>query len=646
MDQQGLLYEDRFLESWAGPIITNPSTAIVELVANGWDAYATQVSITLPDAKANVPFSIVDNGKGMTLAEFQYIWRAMSYDRIAKFGTTTEPPSDVVGFPRPVFGKNGKGRFASFCFATEYTVTSRKDGEEFTVKVSRTPSNPLVLETIEHEIEGLTGHGTEIRGVGTIPQLSFSDEQARQLLGSRFLANPAFEVYVHDTRITFNDIPTESLSVVEVDIPGAGKATIHHIDARKADKSTKQHGIAWWVLNRAVGDCAWRSTDYSRILDGRSSEAKRYTFIVQADFLKAADAVKEDWSWFKDENPVWAKVRPIIQDKIRGIIADTTRDELNAKRQNVLDKIGPSVKTLGPLSKERVNAFVHEVVEKCPNFGEQEILQLSTILTKLEKTKSRFGLLDLLHVQASSDLDALHNILTEWTVGMAKIALDEIQTRLKLISELKAKVQVPGIDEVHELQPLFEKGLWMFGPQFESIEFTANRGMTTVIRDLFGVKGARGTLNRPDFVILPDSSVGFYACSSFDEEYNEAGVAHVIIVDLKTTGLALGSKEKEQVWKYVKELKKKGIITRSTKVDGFILGDQIEQGEGGVRTEDDDQVKIRPLRYDTILVRAERRMLNLHHKVKDAPFLLDQQMQLETFLNPQDVVQDSLLAEQ
>jgi hypothetical protein len=32
MQQEEIFYEDRFLESWAGPIVTNPSTAIVELV--------------------------------------------------------------------------------------------------------------------------------------------------------------------------------------------------------------------------------------------------------------------------------------------------------------------------------------------------------------------------------------------------------------------------------------------------------------------------------------------------------------------------------------------------------------------------------------------------------------------------------------
>ncbi|MBU9313048.1 ATP-binding protein [Burkholderia multivorans] len=110
MQQEDIFYEDRFLESWAGPIITNPSTAIVELVANCWDAYATEVKISWPDPKKNKQFSISDNGKGMTKSEFDYIWRAMSYDRIAKTGPTSEPPPGVEGLPRFVFGKNGKVR--------------------------------------------------------------------------------------------------------------------------------------------------------------------------------------------------------------------------------------------------------------------------------------------------------------------------------------------------------------------------------------------------------------------------------------------------------------------------------------------------------------------------------------------------------
>ena len=539
MDQDNLFYESSFLEKWAGPIITSPATAIVELVANCWDAYATEVNINWPDKTKQRQFSISDNGLGMTRDEFQYIWRTMSYDRVTKYGPTTNPPSDVEGLPRPVFGKNGKGRFASFCFSSEYLITSKKDGQQFTFRVHRTANKPLVLEEIEFIEKGIVGHGTTIQGSGDIPRILLTEEQARALLGSRFLADPAFHVYLNQSPITFNDIEDSCLETTEVDIPGIGKVKILHIDTLKADKTTKQHGVAWWVLNRAVGECKWHGNDLIRILDGRTSEAKRYTFIVQADFLNEVDAVKEDWSWFKDENQTWKTVRPIVQDKIKEIIFQNSQAERESKRQSVIEKVGGAVSTLPPMSKDRVETFVNEVVDTCPNFGEHEIVQLTTILAKLEKSKSRYGLLEILHNQDGRDLDALHDILTQWTIGMAKIVLDEIQNRLKLIDELRIKIQVAGIDEVHELQPLFEKSLWMFGPQFESIEFTSNRGMTTVIRELFGDKNGKGSLNRPDFVILADSSVGFYARSSYDEDYNIDGVEHVVIVDLKTTKLWL-----------------------------------------------------------------------------------------------------------
>lgn len=52
-----------------------------------------------------------------------------------------------------------------------------------------------------------------------------------------------------------------------------------------------------------------------------------------------------------------------------------------------------------------------------------------------------------------------------------------------------------------------------------------------------------------------------------------------MIIDLKTTDLALREKEKNQVWKYVKELRERGHLRLTTKVAGFVLGDKIEGGE-------------------------------------------------------------------
>jgi len=640
VDENSLLYDERFLETYAGSIINDPPTAIIELVANAWDAYSTDVTIVWPNLKDNQVFEIEDNGRGMTRDEFQHIWRTFAYNRIAHGGQKVEPPSDVEGPPRQVFGRNGKGRFASFCFSSEYLITSKKNGQEFVCRVHRTDSSPLILDEVSFTPAGVRGHGTKIVGRGVPRHIRMTEEKAREIIGSRFLANPAFKVSINGRPITFSDIP-DLISKSEVEVEGLGTVEILQIDTKKSDKTTRQHGIAWWVQGRAVGSCKWSGSDYERVLDGRTSEAKRFTFIVKSDFLNDQDAILEDWSGFKDDNVAWQATRAIVQDRIRQIIHAIGRVEREQTKSAVFEKHGNSINRLSPVSKQRVSTFIDEVVENCPSFGEAEISQLTGILTKLERSQTRYGLLELLHSCEPSDYDKLHEILSQWTIGMAKAVLDEIQTRLKLINELRIKTKNVGIDEVHELQPLFERGLWMFGPQFESIEYTSNVGMTKVIQKLFKNAAGKGSRSRPDFVVLPDGSVAFYGRPSYDEDFEQDGIDHVVIVDLKTTGLPLGSAEKDQVWRYVKELRARGVLKGHAQVSGFVLGDIIAPGEAEPTTQG-ERVKIVPMLYGTILARAEKRLLSLHERVKDAPFLLEQHEELKRFLEPVPVRQTEM----
>ena len=77
---QGTFFDSRFLPLYAGPIMSDPTTALVELVANSWDAYATRVEITWPDRETGDVFQIQDNGIGMTPKEFEQRWRTIYYD--------------------------------------------------------------------------------------------------------------------------------------------------------------------------------------------------------------------------------------------------------------------------------------------------------------------------------------------------------------------------------------------------------------------------------------------------------------------------------------------------------------------------------------------------------------------------------------
>ncbi|MDH0862929.1 hypothetical protein [Mitsuaria sp. GD03876] len=215
---------------------------------------------------------------------------------------------------------------------------------------------------------------------------------------------------------------------------------------------------------------------------------------------------------------------------------------------------------------------------------------------------------------------AIRDILRRWTAGKAIRILDEVECRLRLMTELRDKLRVVGVKEVQELQPLFERGLWMLGPQFESVQFTANAGMTSVIQDLLDCPEGKGSRNRPDLVVLPDSSLGLYSCSSFDDTYEADGVDQLVVIELKTTGRVIDGRDREQVWNYIKELEQAGHLKPGTRVDGYIFGSRIAKGENRF-TVYSPTIRIRPMLYATLLIRAEKRLLNLYHDIKDAPFL-------------------------
>jgi len=119
---QGTLFDERFLGRYAGAIMSDPTTALVELVANAWDAYATKVEIQWPDRETGTAFRIEGNGLGMTADEFEIRWRTLDYNRLSYQGATVMPPEGVQGGPRPVYGRNGKGRHAAFYFSSPYRV--------------------------------------------------------------------------------------------------------------------------------------------------------------------------------------------------------------------------------------------------------------------------------------------------------------------------------------------------------------------------------------------------------------------------------------------------------------------------------------------------------------------------------------------
>ena len=75
--------------------------------------------------------------------------------------------------------------------------------------------------------------------------------------------------------------------------------------------------------------------------------------------------------------------------------------------------------------------------------------------------------------------------MQQWSATNATLVLNELGERLALLGKLQLLINNRATDEVHDLQPLFERGLWMFGPEYEAVDFRSNRGMAEVIGRFF-----------------------------------------------------------------------------------------------------------------------------------------------------------------
>jgi plasmid stabilization system protein ParE len=233
----------------------------------------------------------------------------------------------------------------------------------------------------------------------------------------------------------------------------------------------------------------------------------------------------------------------------------------------------------------------------------------------MEKARSGYDLLLRLEKCSPDDIDTWNELMQKWTATNAEIVLNELEKRLSLIKELSALVESSKTDELHDLQPLFERGLWMFGTEYEAVDFRSNRGLATIVRDFLGGTDKELARRRPDFVCLPDCSIGVYGAFAYGIEGEISGVRKVLIVELKKGGFTLKQKELDQARDYAKELRKAADVRQDTNIIGYVLGADAEQSLE--KLSHGEHTTIYPMIYRTLLDRAHSRTFNLQRRIQE-----------------------------
>jgi hypothetical protein len=628
-------FGEGFLDHHAGSIISDPHYAITELVANAWDAGALRVDIEWPTS-AGAALRIADNGTGMTAKEFRERWRTLSYDRLKHEGALVTFPPGAGHRLRQAFGRNGVGRHAMFCFGPDYEVETTKGGKRVRFAVSRTAggATPFTVRPLENAV-GMEGHGTVLST--TCESVHISAGDITRLLGTKFVADPEFRIFVNSEEITLTDL--DSLcEVTTIEVPNVGTLVVRRYDSERSGRTSMHHGVVWWVNRRRVTNPSWDGYDGS-LLDARGAVGKRFTYVIEADPLVGPPGrpfVKKDWSGFHATPEVLAAQKAVanhIRDDLRVLLSELRRD----RKREALRTHRHLLRDLPPISQDQIARFTEEIQVNSPTITERDLTNAVQVLASLERARTGYSLLEKLASLPSDDLDGLDAILGEWSVSDAREVLGELRYRLRLIKQLEALVELHTTDELHDLQPLFERGLWIFGPRFESVSFTSNRTLTTVLQQLLSPAPLKTPRHRPDFVVLPDSSLGIYSAERFDAKHEVDGLSNVVIVELKRGGFPIGHKEKDQGLDYARELRKSGRVSKTTDVLCYVLGTTVDP-DAEEETTEGPHTRIIARRYADVLAQAHARTFRLLERIEGSPAVRVGDADLADLLDQEELV--------
>lgn len=611
---QGSLFEEDYLIRTLGALVHSPEIALTELVANAWDAGATRVEILIPD-DYNLKLVVEDNGTGLTKEQFENRWMRLGYNRIKHQGKNVIFPPNVDG-KRLAYGRNGVGRHGLLCFNNEYTVITNSGGKQSKFVISTKSENqPFIIK--EYNFDKSTTFGTRLEVIVTknLPK----PEKILEIISARFLHDPNFVISINKQTVPLEEhsglIDSTEIKVDDITLMA------HFIDSQKSARSTLYQGIAFWQSNRLVGEPSW-VLGSEVVIDGRTKFAKRYTVVIKTNDL--AEYIFEDWTGFKKVETM-DKVYAEVISYVNKMFSEIAKDSIEETKQQIKNDFSSEFSNLTPLAKYEVNEAIEAITIAHPTAKPETISIAVEAIINLEKSRTGKELLVKLAKLSDDDISGLNSLLEKWSVRDALSVLDEIDNRISVIEAIRKLSKDEDVDELHVLHPLVTAARWLFGPEFESAEYSSNRQLQSAVETVFKKKIGKEVFNnhrkRPDIVVLNDATASITGTEMFDNETGLSTVNKVLIIELKRGKFKLTREERNQAQGYVEDFVNCGSLIGTPYIEAFVVGESFSEKIQPISTvQNENKVemgKIRITTFGQLVDTAEKRLFGLRQKLSE-----------------------------
>ncbi len=481
-------------------LYSNTSAVLSEVVANAWDADATEVNIQIDGDT----ISITDNGIGMNLSDINNKYLTVGYQKRSESG-------ESAIFHRPVMGRKGIGKLSLFSIANIVEVYSQKDGELNGFKIDTNSLREAIKTNDIYNPTELSANGISFNENGT--KIIISDlkkkrtaalaTHLRQRIARRFAiigAKNNFKVFINDKEIIISDrnylskaqciwmfLPEREVDEFKDDLKAQTKS--EKIKFMKELPSAITIGgvsyrITGWIatcsepkeldddenLNRIVimvrGKMA-KEDIFSEI--GTTALYSKYVFgELSADFLDLDDEADITTSsrqdFFEDDDRYMA-----LKEFIKNSLSSVRSDWEEIRSLNGVDEACKYVV---------VSDWYNELKGDDKKSAKKLFGKINQLTVEKEEKKELFkhGVLAFESFKLKNELSQLEKISTENIAAFLEVAgrLDDIeatmyyqivQERLAIIKKMQDVVSDGSLEKV--IQDHLSKNLWLLDPSWD-----------------------------------------------------------------------------------------------------------------------------------------------------------------------------------
>ena len=553
--------------------------AIAELIANSWDADATQVDVTLPLGErigTDSRIEVFDDGRGMTFEEINEAYLVIGRDR------RSGGPAESLG-GRHVMGRKGIGKLAGFGIAHTMRIETKKNKQLTIFEMNfndMTRSDTFVADYEPRVIHDGADYGVISGEQGTRVLLTdlhlrnaINEERFRSSMARRFSTfGMDFQVAVNGKAIEKTDFPFQfrfpSVGLQEENVGEVGNVKWWVGFREKPIPQDEERGIS--VLVRGKMAQAPFFFDLSRGTSGQLG-MQYMTGEVHADDLdEEEDLISTDRASVRWEHERSQHLLEWGRKRVRAYLDEWAKLRRERNERIVFERIKDRVPHIDRIRKfpdaqqRELLAAVNEI-SAVETISDDRLTVIVDFLLRAYEGDYLFDLIRQIDAADESSLELLQSVIKEWDILEAVSVAQIVRGRIAVINKFRHLIESRA-KELPDMHQFIAQHPWALRPEWALLD--RERSLERIISEHLDPqrmkrRGSKRDQRRLDILCM-------------------ATLGMVVAVELKRPGELIGRDELRQIEDYVDVLRQNANATtdpgRARTVFGFLVYGRMRSG--------------------------------------------------------------------